>query len=85
MALTRYLTREQADSRRWLDLAAVQTALNKKDQAFQSLENAIKVGGPPVQDLARQDARLNNLKTDPRFGQLVPAAPANFSFPMKGF
>ena len=85
VALQRYLTREQTDSRRWLDLSAVQVAQQKNDAAITSLQNAIKAGGPALQDLARKDARLNPLRNDPRFTKLVPSAPANLNFPLGGF
>jgi tetratricopeptide (TPR) repeat protein len=85
VALTRYLTREETDSRRWLDLAVVQAAQKKNDPAFASLEKAVKIGGPALQELARKDTRLNVLHSDPRFEKLVPSAPANINFPIGGF
>lgn len=87
VALIRYVSREAGDSRRWLDLAAVQTALNKTNEALDSLEKAIQIAGPAAQDLARQDARLAPLRNLPRFQELVPAQAVNVPMPsfMKNF
>lgn len=71
-ALQKYLAREPGNTRVWLDLAAVQTALNKHNEALESLKTAIAQGGEAARDLARKDNRFDPLRQNPAFQKLVP-------------
>jgi len=83
VALQKYLAREPSNARVWVDLAAVQTALNKQNEALESLQKAISLGGEAVRDLARKDTRFDALRQNPKFQQMVPtfAPQQNISLP----
>lgn len=76
-ALQRYLAREPGNPRVWVDLAAVQTALQQKDRAIESLRRAIELGGNPLRDQVRQDKRFDPLRNEPQFKALVPPVQAS--------
>lgn len=87
VALKRYLQRESGDMARWIDLAAVQAAQNKQDEAMQVLTQAVQIGGETARTAIRKDQRLNALRNRDDFKQLVPPPrrPGNLSFPLKDF
>jgi len=81
-ALERYVQREPNNPRVWTDLAAVQASLQKPAEALKSLRRAIELGGEPVRDIARKDARFNALRDNPEFKALVPQVQANLDLPI---
>lgn len=75
LSLQRYLTKQPGDIKRRIELAAVQTMLNKKDAALASLRKAVENGGEPARNLIRKDRRFAGLHNDPAFQKLVPKRP----------
>ncbi len=81
-ALEKYLEREPADARAWHEMACIQLALGRHDQALQTLRRAVGVGGDPLREALRQDQRLAPLRNHPNFQKLLaPAAPTGFRPP----
>ncbi len=70
-ALERYLGRVPADARAWLDLAVVRLSLQKPNEAFAALQQAVRVGGEEALALIREDRRLDALRNLPAFRQLL--------------
>jgi hypothetical protein len=56
----------------WIDLAAIQAAMQKPNECMQSLRRAIELGGEPVRDIIRKDTRFNPIRETPEFKSLVP-------------
>lgn len=81
MSVKRYLEKQPADIKRRIELAAVQTMRNHKDAALDSIRKAIEMGGNPVRDLIRKDARFTPLQGDERFRKMIPP-PAARSGPL---
>jgi len=80
VALQRYLAREPANPRVWVDLAAVQVALNKQEQAYASLRHAVEIGGEAVRDVIRKDPRFDAVRNNAPFKAIVP--PIQTSLPI---
>ncbi len=72
-ALRRYLELEPRDHNIWLEMAAIQTALDKHTDAIRSLRRAIEAGGDAARNMARQDNRFDVIRNRPEFRQLVPS------------
>ena len=83
MALERYVQREPNNPRVWTDLAAVQATLQKTPDALKALRRAIELGGEPVRDIARKDARFNAIRDNAEFKALVPQVQASLDLPIK--
>ena len=73
VALEKYLAREPANPKVWIDLAAIQAAMQKSNDCMQSLKRAIDLGGEPVRDIIRKDPRFNPIRESPEFKALVPS------------
>jgi len=58
-AMRRYLELNPGDWKTWLNLAAMQIQLNKKDDAARSLEQAVRSGGNQAHDVIRKDRRFS--------------------------
>ena len=71
-ALEKYLAREPANPKVWIDLAAIQAAMQKSNECVQSLKRAIELGGEPVRDVIRKDPRFNPVRENREFKALVP-------------
>ncbi|MBI3985572.1 MAG: DUF2723 domain-containing protein [Lentisphaerae bacterium] len=76
-AFQRYLQREPADTRVWVELSYAQLALGQKDQALVSLRQAVQLGGEPVKEHARQDKRFEPLYGSEPFQKLVAPSRKN--------
>ena len=76
MALKRYLDREPSHASVWLDLAAVQLAINQAPQGYESLRQALAVGGNAVRDAVRGDNRFDKVRETPEFKAIFPSSAA---------
>jgi len=72
VALQRYVARDPSQPAVWMDLAAVQLALQQTDPCLESIRQAITVGGDAARDAIRKDQRFNGLRANAQFQQLVP-------------
>ncbi len=77
-AFQRYLKREPADARTWMELACVQVAMGQPEPAMQSLRQAVALGGEPLKDAARKDPRFEPVRGAEPFQRLVAPAQQNF-------
>ncbi|MBN1268806.1 MAG: DUF2723 domain-containing protein [Kiritimatiellae bacterium] len=84
VALQKYVKREPANPRIWIDLAAAQIQIQQTNEAMASLKQAIALGGEPVRDIARNDRRFDAVRQNPQFAALVPTLQANFPLPLPG-
>jgi tetratricopeptide (TPR) repeat protein len=84
-ALQKYLTRDPAAFKSWIDLSYAQLIINKPQEAFASLKRSIEVGGEVARSLLREDPRFEQLREAPPFKALVPPLkkpPALGGFPL---
>jgi len=81
----RYLQKEPANPRIWVDLAAVCIANNRTAESLQALQQAIQIGGEPVRDVARKDRRFDSLRENEEFKKLVPPIQAALPMDLPGF
>lgn len=72
VALEKYLAREPKNPKVWIDLAAIQAAMQNTNECMQSLGRAIELGGEPARDTIRKDARFNTVRETSEFRSLVP-------------
>ncbi len=70
-AMRQYLDRTPADSQGWIDLAAIQLAMNDGEGCLQAMSQAIRIGGEEAKYRLRQDARFNPIKNTPVFQSLT--------------
>ncbi len=70
-ALQSYTEAVPADMRGWVDLAAIQFALGKQEDAFRSLRQSVRVGGEAALTLLREDPRFQPVRNLPAFQQLL--------------
>jgi tetratricopeptide (TPR) repeat protein len=80
--LEKYLQREPANVKVWIDLAAVYANTQKNPEAIRAVRKAIDLGGNSARDLIRGDARFNPLRGVPEFNTLVPPAQPNLELPV---
>ena len=82
IALKKYTAAKPRDPQGWMNLAALQLALNKRAEAWPSMQTAVDVGGEPVREALRKDARFNAVRNTIEFQKIVPpkAPPANIGF-----
>jgi tetratricopeptide (TPR) repeat protein len=73
-ALEGYVARVPADMKGWLDLTAVQAALQKTDDALRSAQQAVRVGGEAARNVLREDKRFDLLRSLPAFRALAGSA-----------
>jgi tetratricopeptide (TPR) repeat protein len=85
LALSRYLEKQGANPKVWIDLAAVQAALKKTNECLNALRRAIQLGGEPVRDVARRDTRFDPVRESAGFQELVPPVQAGFPMGLQGF
>ena len=71
-ALEKYLAREPSNPKVWIDLAAIQAAMQKTSECMKSLKQAVDLGGEPARDILRKDARFTPVRDTPEFKSLVP-------------
>ncbi|MBU1693762.1 MAG: DUF2723 domain-containing protein [Verrucomicrobia bacterium] len=79
VALQRYVSRDPSKPTVWMDLAAVQLALQQTGPALESLRQAIAAGGEPVRDAVRKDRRFDSVRNNAEFRSLVP--PVQYALP----
>jgi len=84
-AFQRYLKREPSNPRIWLELACVQLAAGQPDPAFQSLRQAVTLGGEPIKDAARKEPRFGTIRNSEAFQKLTAPAKQNFPPGFGGF
>ncbi len=72
LALQKYLMRDPGNVRIWIDFAAVNTALQRNNEAVMAVKRAIDLGGDPVRDAIRKDPRFNSIRDVAEFKALVP-------------
>jgi predicted Zn-dependent protease len=58
VSLERYLQKKPSDWNGWLNLAALQIQMGRKDEASRSLEQAVREGGENVMQIIRSDKRF---------------------------
>ncbi|NLB60718.1 MAG: DUF2723 domain-containing protein [Lentisphaerae bacterium] len=78
-AFQRYLQYEPSDARIWLELAGAQVISGASNAGWQALQQAIALGGEPIKDAARRDARFEALRQLETFQRLVAPAQRHFA------
>jgi len=73
-ALKTYTVRKPNDPVGWMNLAALQLALNKTGEMWVSLQKSVDVGGVPVRNHLMQDKRFDSVRNTEQFQKLVPAS-----------
>ncbi len=74
--LQKYLEREPADVRVWIDLAAVYANTQKPAESLGAIRKAVELGGNSARDLIRDDPRFAPIRNMPDFNALVPPVQA---------
>jgi Tfp pilus assembly protein PilF len=69
------LSRHPQDAQSYYAIALIRGSMGAADDAVISLAKAIQLA-PPLREQARNDARFGNLRTQPRFQQLVNTPPS---------
>ena len=72
LALKKYTALAPNDPQGWTNLAALQLALNKRGEMWESLQKAIDHGGEPARGMIRKDKRFAPVRNTKEFQQLVP-------------
>ncbi len=76
LATLRYITeRHPQDSQSYYAIALIRSAQGGTNDALDALQKAIQIT-PQLRDQARGDARLNTIRANPRFQQIVNSPPA---------
>lgn len=73
-AYTKWTQQSPKNYEAWIELAATQLALRQHQEMFNSLAQAVNVGGESARAILRVDTRFNPVRPAPLFKQLVPAA-----------
>jgi DNA-binding SARP family transcriptional activator len=84
-AFNRYLQREPADARIWMELACVQATMGQADPAIQSLRQAVALGGETIKDAVRKDPRFDPIRNQEAFQRLTAPSQQNFPAGLSGF
>ncbi len=71
-ALLKYTKLKPENPGGWIDLAALQLALNKRADMWKSLDKAIEADPDRTRAQLRKDARFNPVRTTEKFKNLVP-------------
>ena len=71
-AYTQWTQQAPKDHQAWIELAATQLALRQHQEMFNSLNQAVSVGGESARAALRDDTRFNTIRGAPFFQQLVP-------------
>ena len=83
LALEKYLAVQPNNDRAWFDYAAVKTMAGRQEEAISALTRAVQLGGEPIRKIAREDPRLEPLRSLPEYQKLIPA-PRALSLPRLG-
>lgn len=67
----KFLNREPSTPRVWIELACIQLAGGKKDNALKSLRKSISIGGEPIKGIIRKDGRLAQFADTKEFQELT--------------
>lgn len=81
----KYLKREPANPRIWLELSCIQADLSQNTNAMKSLRQAVVLGGEPIKEAARKDQRLAPLRSNTEFQKLVAPTQRKLSPFPRGF
>ncbi len=84
-AFQHYLKHESTDARIWMELAAVQIAMGQADPGFQSLRQAVTLGGESIKGEVRKDPRFDALRASEPFQRLTAPVQQNFLPGLGGF
>lgn len=71
-AMSQYLGRDPGNPAAWIQKAVAEVQLNQTNEALQSLQQAVRLGGAPVRDSLRVDQRFAPLHGNPQFHLLFP-------------
>ncbi len=72
LALKKYTALAPSNPEGWINLAALQLALNKRGESFVSLRKAVEHGGEPARAMIRKDRRFMPIHNSSEYRQLVP-------------
>lgn len=72
LALEKYTTLSPNDPQGWINMAALQLALNKRSEMFVSLQKASDCGGEPARNMIRKDKRFDSIRHIKEYQTLVP-------------
>jgi hypothetical protein len=73
--LEKYIVLRPNDPNGWINLAALQLALNKQGEMWVSLQKAIDIGGDSTRNLLLQDTRFGPIRNTEQFRNMLPAQP----------
>jgi tetratricopeptide (TPR) repeat protein len=73
--LEKYIVLRPNDPNGWINLAALQMAMNKRGEMWVSLQKAIDIGGASTQNVLLQDPRFNPIRNTEQFKKMLPAQP----------
>ena len=71
--LENYIVLNPNDPNGWVNLAALQLALNKRGGMWVSLQKAIDIGGASTRNVLLQDKRFDPIRNTEQFRKLFPA------------
>ncbi len=71
-AMEQFIQRDGGNPSAWIQKAVAEVQLDRSQEAIQSLQQAIRLGGVPVRESIRQDQRFAPLHGNPQFRQMVP-------------
>ena len=74
-SLKKFIALRPNDPGGWINLAALQLALNKRGEMWVSLQKAIDVGGDSTRNLLLQDKRFNPIRNTEQFRNMLPVQP----------
>ena len=73
--LEKYVVLKPNEPNGWINLAALQLALNKRGEMWVSLQKAIDIGGASMRNVLLQDKRFDPIRNTEQFMKMLPAPP----------
>ena len=70
--LKKYTEVQPADTKGWVNLAALQLALKKQEEMWVSINKAIEIGGEPTRNTIRTDKRFDSIRNTKEFQERFP-------------
>jgi predicted Zn-dependent protease len=83
LILKKYTTIQPQDPKGWINLAALQVALNKRGEMWVAMDRAIALGGDSIRNIIRKDKRFNGIRNTPEFKKRIPTITTKTQDPMK--